>query len=113
MQGTPLMTIDRHCTVEDNPGILSVAGHLGPDAVRCFSGAIGWVLARGTGPVIVGLPGLRSWSAEGQPTIAEAARRLGEADRSLEPAAIPADSSLVPAEDDLLIPVHACRSCGR
>ncbi|MET8563504.1 anti-sigma factor antagonist [Streptomyces flaveolus] len=90
------MTIDRRSTAEENLGVLSVVGYLGPDAVRRFSGAIGWALARGTGPVIVDLTELRSWSAEGQLAITEAARRLAQADRSLELAAIPADGSLVP-----------------
>ncbi|MFF7987057.1 anti-sigma factor antagonist [Streptomyces sp. NPDC007901] len=101
------MTIDWRYTVEENLGILSVAGHLGPDAVRRFTGAVGWTLARGTGPVIVDLTELRGWSAEGQLAIAEAARRLTEAGRSLELAAIPADGSLVPTGDGPPIPVHA------
>ncbi|MEH0580718.1 MULTISPECIES: anti-sigma factor antagonist [Streptomyces] len=100
------MTINWRYTVEENLGILSVAGYLGPDAVHRFTGAIGWALARGTGPVIVELTQLRSWSAEGQVAIAEAARRLTEAGRSLELAAIPADGSLVPTGDGLPIPVH-------
>ena len=93
------MTINWRYTVEENLGILSVAGYLGPDAVHRFIGAVGWALARGTGPVIVDLTELRSWSAEGQVVIAEAARRLTEAGRSLELAAIPADGSLVPTGD--------------
>ncbi|WP_405578302.1 STAS domain-containing protein [Streptomyces sp. NBC_01092] len=101
------MTIDWRYTVEENLGILSVAGYLGPDAVHRFSGAIGWALARGTGPVVVDLTELRSWSAEGQLAITEAAHRLAEAGRSLELAAIPADGSLVPAGDCPPIPVHA------
>jgi hypothetical protein len=101
------MTIDWRYTVEDNLGILSVAGYLGPDAVRRFTGAVGWVLARGTGPVVVDLTELRSWSAEGQLAITEAARRLAQAARSLELAAIPADGSLVPTGDCPPIPVHA------
>ncbi|WP_367325786.1 STAS domain-containing protein [Streptomyces sp. HUAS ZL42] len=101
------MTIDWRYTVEENLGILSVAGYLGPDAVRRFTGAIGWALARGTGPVVVDLTELRSWSAEGQLAITEAARRLAEAGRGLELAAIPADGSLVPAGDFPPIPVHA------
>jgi hypothetical protein len=101
-----IMTIDWRYTVEDKLGILSVAGYLGPDAVRRFSGAIGWALARGTGPVIVDLSELRSWSAEGQLAIAEAARRLAQVGRSLELAAIPADGSLVPIGDGPPIPVH-------
>lgn len=101
------MTIDWRYTVEDDLGILSVAGYLGPDAVRRFSGAVGWALARGTGPVVVDLTELRSWSAEGQLAITEAARRLAEAGRSLELAAIPADGSLVPAGDCPPVAVHA------
>ncbi|MEU9246675.1 STAS domain-containing protein [Streptomyces sp. NPDC048385] len=101
------MTIDWRYTVEENFGVLSVAGYLGADAVRRFSGAVGWALARGTGPVIVDLTELRSWSAEGQLAITEAARRLAEAGRGLELAAIPADGSLVPAGDCPPIPVHA------
>lgn len=101
------MTIDWRYTVEDTLGILSVAGYLGPDAVRRFSGAVGWALARGTGPVIVDLTELRSWSAEGQLAITEGARRLAEAGRSLELVGIPADGSLVPAGDCPPIPVHA------
>ncbi|MGW2705391.1 STAS domain-containing protein [Streptomyces sp. NPDC001340] len=101
------MTIDWRYTVEDNLGILSVAGYLGPEAVRRFGGAVGWVVARGTGPVVVDLTELRSWSAEGQLAITEAARRLADAGRSLELAAIPADGSLVPSGDCPPIPVHA------
>ena len=40
------MTIDWRYTVENNLGILSVAGHVGPDAVRRFSGAVGRAPAR-------------------------------------------------------------------
>ncbi|MFK4104227.1 anti-sigma factor antagonist [Streptomyces sp. NPDC019531] len=101
------MTIDWRYTVEENLGILSVAGYLGPEAVHRFSGAVGWALARGTGPVIVHLSELRGWSAEGQLAITEAARRLADAGRSLELAAIPADGSLVPAGDGPDIPVHS------
>ena len=101
------MTIDWRYTVRDDLGVLSVAGYLGPDAVRRFSGAVGWALARGTGPVVVDLTELGSWSTEGQLAITDAARRLAEAGRSLELAAIPADGSLVPAGDCPPVPVHA------
>lgn len=100
------MTIDWRYTVEENLGVLSVAGHLGPDAVRRFTGAVGWVLARGSGPVVVDLTELRGWSAEGQLAIIDAARRLAAGGRTLELAAIPADGSLVPAADCPAIPVH-------
>ncbi|MFF4040817.1 hypothetical protein [Streptomyces sp. NPDC001816] len=78
---------------------------LGPEAVRRFGGAVGWVVARGTGPVVLDLTELRSWSAEGQLAITKAARRLADAGRSLELAAIPAEGSLVPAGDCPDIPV--------
>jgi len=101
------MTIEWRYTVEQDLGILSVTGYLGPDAVHRFAGAVGWVMGRGSGPVIVDLAGLRSWSAEGQLAIIEAARRLAAAGRGLELAAIPADGSLVPDGGCPPIPVHA------
>ena len=107
------MTIEWRYTAEDDLGILSVAGYLGPDAVRRFTGAVGWALARGTGPVIVDLTDLRSWSAGGQPAITEAVRRLAQAGRSLELTAIPADGSLVPAADCPPIPVQIGRASCR
>ncbi|MFE1443952.1 anti-sigma factor antagonist [Streptomyces sp. NPDC058739] len=100
------MTIEWRYTVEQDLGILSVAGYLGPEAVRRFTGAVGWVVARGSGPVILDLGDLRNWSAEGQVAITDAARRLAEAGRRLELAAIPADGSLVPAGEGPDIPVH-------
>ncbi|MBK3566712.1 STAS domain-containing protein [Streptomyces sp. MBT62] len=101
------MTIEWRYTVEQELGILSISGYLGPDAVHRFAGAIGWVVQRGSGPVIVDLSALRGWSAEGQSAITEAARRLATAGRGLELAAIPADGSLVPDADCPPIPVHA------
>ena len=101
------MTIEWRYTVEQDLGILSVSGYLGPDAVHRFTGAIGWVVGRGSGPVIVDLTELRGWSAEGQLAITEAACRLAAAGRGLELAAIPADGSLVPGGDCPPIPVHA------
>lgn len=100
------MTIEWQYTAERDFGILSVAGYLGPDAVHRFAGAVGWVAARGTGPVILDLTGLRSWSAEGRLAITEAAHHLAGAGRGLEVAAIPADGSLVPPGDGPDIPVH-------
>jgi hypothetical protein len=100
------VTIEWRYRIEQELSILSVAGHLGPDAAHRFTGAVGWVLARGTGPVVVDLTELRGWSAEGQLAIAEAARRLADAGRPMELAAIPADGSLVPSGDCPAIPVH-------
>ena len=100
------MTIEWRYTVEDDFGVLSVAGYLGPEAVRRFGGAAGWAVARGTGAVILDLTDLRSWSAEGRLAVTEAAHRLAGAGRSLELAAVPADGSLVPPADCPDIPVH-------
>ncbi|MEU5216625.1 anti-sigma factor antagonist [Streptomyces sp. NPDC020807] len=101
------MTIEWRYTVQQNLGILSLAGHLGAEeAVNRFTGAVGWALSRGTGPVILDLTALRGWSAGGQLAVAEAARRLEADGRSLELAAIPADGSLVPTGDHPAIPVH-------
>ncbi|MET9918666.1 anti-sigma factor antagonist [Streptomyces sp. NPDC006435] len=100
------MTIEWRYRIEQDLGILSVAGHLGPDAAHRFIGAVGWVLARGTGPVVVDLTELRGWSTEGRLAVAEAARRLAAAGRPMELAAIPADGSLVPGDDDPAVPVH-------
>ncbi|MEK0099504.1 anti-sigma factor antagonist [Streptomyces sp. A475] len=101
------MTIEWRYRIEQNLGILSVAGHLGPDATHRFNGAVGWVLARGTGPVVVDLTELRGWSSEGQLAITDAARQLADSGRTLELAAIPADGSLVPNGDCPAIPVHS------
>lgn len=100
------MTIEWDYTIHPDLGILSLSGHLGPEAVARFSGAIGWVLARGTGPVILDLTELRGWSVGGQTAAAQAARQLAQEGRSLELAAIPADGSLVPDSTHPPIPVH-------
>ncbi|MEU2237996.1 STAS domain-containing protein [Streptomyces sp. NPDC018338] len=100
------MTIEWRYTVQQELGVLSLAGFLGSDALGRFTGAVGWAVARGTGPVVLDLSRLRGWSAGGQLAVAEAAHRLRAAGRSLELAAIPADGSLVPAGEGPAIPVH-------
>ncbi|MFF4407544.1 anti-sigma factor antagonist [Streptomyces sp. NPDC001262] len=100
------MTIEWRYTIHDELSVLSVSGFLGEQAVARFGGAVGWVEARGTGPVIVDLSALHGWSAEGQRAIAEAAARLAALGRPLELAAIPADGSLVPDAGQPHIPVH-------
>lgn len=100
------MTIEWRYTAQHEYGVLSLAGYLGADAVARFTGAIGWVLARGTGPVILDLTELRGWSAGGQLAVAQAARQLAGAGRHLELAAIPADGSIVPSGTHPPIPVH-------
>ncbi|WP_328395342.1 STAS domain-containing protein [Streptomyces sp. NBC_00390] len=100
------MTIEWRYTTHENLGVLSLAGFLGADAVHRFSGAVHWVLARGTGPVILDLTELRGWSVGGQLAVAQASRELTAEGRSLELAAIPADGSLVPDTTHPPIPVH-------
>ncbi|WP_329624777.1 anti-sigma factor antagonist [Streptomyces sp. NBC_01255] len=100
------MTIEWRYTVQQELGVLSLAGFLGADALGRFTGAVGWAVARGTGPVVLDLSRLRGWSAGGQLAVSEAAHRLRAAGRSLELAAIPTDGALVPAGDGPAIPVH-------
>ncbi|MFE7548247.1 STAS domain-containing protein [Streptomyces gardneri] len=100
------MTIEWRYTVQQELGVLSLAGFLGADALGRFTGAVGWAVARGTGPVVLDLSRLRGWSTGGQHAVSEAAHRLRAAGRSLELAAIPADGSLAATGDDPAIPVH-------
>ncbi|MBB1251789.1 anti-sigma factor antagonist [Streptomyces alkaliterrae] len=100
------MTIEWHYEDRGDLGVLSVAGFLGVRAAARFTGAVGWVVARGSGPVILDLTELHGWSAEGQLAIRAAAGRLADRGRALELAAIPADGSLVPDETGPTIPVH-------
>jgi hypothetical protein len=100
------MTIEWRYTTHQQHGVLSLAGFLGAEAVDRFTGAVGWVLARGTGPVILDLTELRGWSVGGQLAVAQAARRLAAEGRRLELAAIPADGSLVPDGAHPPIPVR-------
>ncbi|MET9882123.1 STAS domain-containing protein [Streptomyces sp. NPDC006430] len=100
------MTIEWRYTTHEGLGVLSLAGYLGADATARFTGAVGWALARGTGPVVLDLTELLGWSAGGQLAVAQAARRLAANGRTLELAAIPADGSLVPAADGPAVIVH-------
>ncbi|MGG8406963.1 anti-sigma factor antagonist, partial [Streptomyces sp. 12297] len=65
------MTIEWRYTTQQGLGVLSLAGYLGPDATARFTGAVGWALARGTGPVVLDLTELRGWSAGGRTAVAE------------------------------------------
>ncbi|WP_284574421.1 anti-sigma factor antagonist [Streptomyces sp. 2P-4] len=100
------MTIEWRYTTHDGLGVLSLAGYLGADATARFTGAVGWAEARGSGPLILDLTQLLGWSVGGQLAVAQAARRLAAAGRTLELAAIPADGSLVPDAGEPAVPVH-------
>lgn len=100
------MTIEWRYASHERFGVLSLAGFLGDKAVDRFAGAVGWVAARGAGPVILDLAALHGWSVEGQLAVEKAARRLAEAGRRLELASIPADGSLVPDGSRPVMQVH-------
>ncbi|WP_327371725.1 STAS domain-containing protein [Streptomyces sp. NBC_01217] len=100
------MTIEWRYSAHQHLGIFSLSGYLGAEAVPRFHGAVGWVLARGTGPVVLDLAELRGWSVGGQLAVSQAARRLADAGRQLELASIPADGSLVPDAAHPPVPVH-------
>ncbi|WP_418955341.1 STAS domain-containing protein [Streptomyces tritici] len=114
------MTLEWRYTTRTGLGVLSLAGHLGAAAVPRFTGAVGWALARGKGPVILDLAELRGWSETGQLAVAEAARRLAAEGRSLELAAVP-EGSLVPdgagppvkVHTDLAAALAAHEDCGQ
>ncbi|MET9962951.1 STAS domain-containing protein [Streptomyces sp. NPDC006326] len=100
------MTIEWRYTAHQELGVLSLAGYLGAEATGRFTGAVGWAVARGTGPVILDLTGLRGWSADGQRAVAEAARRLAAHGRPMELAAVPAEAPPVPGAAGPAVPVH-------
>ncbi|MEU2658502.1 anti-sigma factor antagonist [Streptomyces sp. NPDC007325] len=83
------MTIEWRYTIHPGLGVLSLAGFLGQEAVGRFQGAVGWAVARGTGPVVLDLTGLRGWSDGGRLAVSEAASRLAAEGRGLELAAVP------------------------
>ncbi|MEU8529953.1 hypothetical protein AB0C77_30900, partial [Streptomyces sp. NPDC048629] len=107
------MTIEWRYTIQPDLGVLSLAGYLGADAVGRFAGAVGWAVARGTGPVILDLTSLRGWSDGGRAAISEAAARLTAEGRSLELAAAPDDDCPpIPVHTDLPTgPRHDMRIC--
>ncbi|MFB7292372.1 STAS domain-containing protein [Actinacidiphila glaucinigra] len=94
-------------TARDDLGILALAGRLDDTTAERFTGAVNWVLAHGTGPVIADLAALDTWSHAGQAAIVKAARRLATQGRPLELSAIPADgTAAVIYNGTPFIPVH-------
>lgn len=101
------MTIQWHYENRPGAGVLSLTGFLGADSTARFAGAVGWALARGEGPLIVDLSGLQGWSQWGRDTMAAAAWRLAEQDRTLELAGLPADkAAFTPSAADPAIRCH-------
>lgn len=67
-----------HWTFESRRGIgvLAVRGFLGDEAAPALAGAVGWALARSTGPIVVDLSRLLGYSHGGEAALAEATRRV-------------------------------------
>lgn len=101
------MTIQWHFQDGDGVCVLQVSGYLGADSVPRFAGAVGWALARGTGPLIVDLKALHGWSPQGQGAVLDAVRRLAEHQRTLELAGVPQGADAVLIAELGGVPVHA------
>lgn len=63
----------------DAVGVVHLAGYLGVDDVDRFAGAVGWVIARRPGVVLLDATGLLGFSVEGRAAIGSAAARLVDA----------------------------------
>ncbi|MEU9186740.1 anti-sigma factor antagonist [Streptomyces sp. NPDC048484] len=83
------MTIKWHYQTLPGVGLLSLAGYLGHDTTGRFSGAMGWALARGHGPLLLDVSALYGWSPAGQDIVHAAALRAAEHQRPLELAGLP------------------------
>ena len=59
-------------------GVMHLAGYLGTGAVDRFEGALGWVIARRPGVMLLDGTGLLGWSGPGRAAIGSAATRLSQ-----------------------------------
>lgn len=97
------MTIQWHYQTLPGVGLLSLAGYLGHDTTGRFSGAMGWALARGHGPLLLDVSCLYGWSPAGQDIVHAAALRAAEHQRPLEIAGLPVSGvPLAPGADPQL-----------
>jgi hypothetical protein len=101
------LTIQWHFQDGPGAGVLQVSGYLGSESVPRFAGAVGWALARGTGPLILDLKALLGWSPQGQAAIAAAALRLAEQHRTLELAAVPTGEDCALIAELQVLPLHS------
>jgi hypothetical protein len=89
-------------------GVLSLAGHLGATAAPRVSGAVGWALYRGEGPLILDLSTVTGWTSLGQGSVVEAAVRLAAHGRTMEIAAPPAGgTSAIAGNRFVAIAIHS------
>ncbi|WP_405764124.1 hypothetical protein OHU34_01145 [Streptomyces sp. NBC_00080] len=70
------MSFGWHYEERRGAGVMHLAGNLGVDGTGRFTGAIGWVLARAGGPLVLEVGGLLGWSPEGEAAVLDLARRL-------------------------------------
>ncbi|WP_367429033.1 STAS domain-containing protein [Streptomyces celluloflavus] len=98
------MSLNWQYATERGVTIVTLTGHLGGESLARFTGAVSWLLGHGTGPILVDLTRLFSWSAEGEATVMDAARSLGPARQPLAlcgigelPTSLIAATSLPPA----------------
>jgi hypothetical protein len=98
------MTIQWHLTTRPTADVLQVTGYLGDDAVTRFTGAVGWAVARGEGPLLLDLTHLKGWSPAGHAALTLAARQLAEQQRPLELVAL--SSAAADLAADCQVPLH-------
>jgi anti-anti-sigma regulatory factor len=60
----------------DGVDVLALTGYLRDAAADRLTRAVGWVLARSTGPIAVDVSGLRGWSAVGEQAMLDAVGQL-------------------------------------
>ncbi|UKY48551.1 hypothetical protein [Streptomyces inhibens] len=77
------MSLDWQYATHRDVTVLTLTGHLGGETTARFVGAIDWVRPRATGPILLDVTGLVSWSDDGEAAIVDTARRLGSAEQPL------------------------------
>ncbi|MFE7607022.1 STAS domain-containing protein [Streptomyces celluloflavus] len=77
------MSLDWQYATHRDVTVLTLTGHLGGEALVRFTGAIAWIQARSTGPILLDATGLVSWSTDGEAAVLDATRRLGTQEQPL------------------------------
>jgi hypothetical protein len=77
------MSLDWQYATHRNATVLTLTGHLGGESTPRFVSAIAWLQARSTGPVLLDVTALVSWSAEGEAAVLDATRSLSTQQRPL------------------------------
>lgn len=89
-------------------GIIELRGYLGDSALARFNGAVGWALARCTGPVVIDLTHLQGCSASGEAALQEAAQRAAARRRVLAICGCPSAAARLSSDGQpVTIPAYA------